>query len=67
MPSTPPTPDEMTVLARHADLNLPDYVQADLIGAWQHVGPMIARIRRGRAYGDEPAHVFCPVAFDRKA
>jgi hypothetical protein len=67
MPPTLTTPDDMAALARHADLDLPDYVREELVSAWQHVAPMIARIRRSRPYGDEPAHVFCPNVFDLKA
>ncbi len=67
MPSTPVTADEMAVLARQADLHLPEHVKDELISAWEQIAPMIARIHRSRPYGDEPAHVFNPVVFDLKA
>ncbi|MXQ14463.1 hypothetical protein [Microvirga makkahensis] len=55
--------EELVILAKNAGLNLPEEYFPDLVDAYGHVQEMLARLHRGRARGDEPAHVFVPKTF----
>lgn len=57
------TQDEIVLLARQADLDLPTEYLPELIEAYGNVRRMIDRIPTGRPRGDEPAHVFVPAKF----
>lgn len=64
---TETTEDELRVLAEKAGLSkLPDAYRAELLSAYRHLEVMIARIRRDRPQGDEPAHVFAAATFVRE-
>jgi hypothetical protein len=64
---TETTEAELRVLAAKAGLeNLPDPYKAELLSAYRHLETMLARIRRDRPQGDEPAHVFNAATFARK-
>ena len=63
MPPTPATREEITVLARRAGLELGAEHFDQLVEAYGHLERMLGRIRRARAYADEPAHVFVPTKF----
>jgi hypothetical protein len=63
MVNTPLSDDEIAVLARNAGLDLAPAYFAELADAYRHVAPILARVRRGRSYGDEPAQVFTPSRF----
>jgi hypothetical protein len=54
----PPSDEDIAVLARHAGLDLAPAYFAELADAYRHVAPMLARLRRGRPHGDEPAQIF---------
>jgi len=57
------TPDEIAVLVRLAGLTLTEPQFDELLDAYTHVEAMLARLRRPRAFADEPAHVFRPERF----
>ncbi len=62
--STPPwTRDEILAMARQIGLVLPAAYADELVDAHGHVQAMVARIQRERARGDEPGHIFNPLAF----
>ena len=63
MPAAPATREEIAVLARRADLELSAKHFDQLVDAYGHLELMLARLRRGRSYADEPAHVFVPTKF----
>ena len=64
---TETTEDELRVLAEKAGLgNLPEAHKAELLSAYRHLEVMLARIRRDRPQGDEPAHVFAAATFARE-
>jgi hypothetical protein len=64
---TETTEAEMRVLAAKAGLgDLPDAHKAELVSAYRHLEMIIARIRRDRPQGDEPAHVFNAATFTRE-
>lgn len=64
---TETTEDELRVLAAKAGLaDLPPAYRAELLSAYRHLEVMIARIRRDRPQGDEPAHVFNAATFARR-
>jgi hypothetical protein len=63
MPSAPATREEIAVLARRAGLEPGAEHFDQLVDAYRHLELMLARIRRGRSYADEPAHVFVPTKF----
>jgi len=64
---TETTEAELAVLAAKACLgDLPDAYKAELLSAYRHLEVMIARIRRDRPQGDEPAHVFNAATFARE-
>jgi hypothetical protein len=63
MSPEPATRQEIDVLARHAGLNLTGEHLKELIQAYGYVEQMLIRLRRGRSYADEPAHVFVPTKF----
>ncbi len=50
--------EELRILAKRADLDLPPEYFEELIDAYGHVQAMVSRLPRNRARGDEPAHVF---------
>ena len=55
------SPDEFAVLVRRAGLRLTPTQLAEMYDAWQHMAPLVERIRgheRGRAA--EPAMIFQP-------
>jgi hypothetical protein len=61
------TEEELRVLAGKAGLdNLPAEYHAELLSAYRHLEGMLARIRRDRPQGDEPAHVFVASTFARE-
>ena len=49
---------DLRALADRSGLELPDQYLRELATMWVHVEPMVARLRRGRPYRDEPAQVF---------
>jgi hypothetical protein len=59
----PATREEIAVLARRAGLDLSEEHFNQLVDAYGHLEQMLGRIRRARAYADEPAHVFVPTKF----
>jgi len=62
------TEAEVLVLAAKAGLaDLPPEYRAELLAAYRHLEAMLARIRRDRPQGDEPAHIFLASAFQREA
>jgi hypothetical protein len=64
---TETTEAELRVLAAKAGLgDLPDAHKAELLSAYRHLELMLARIRRDRPQGDEPAHVFDAATFARE-
>ncbi len=64
---TETTEAELDVLAAKAGLTgLPPEYRAQLLSAYRHLEVMVARIRRDRPQGDEPAHVFNAATFARK-
>jgi len=65
MPET--TEAELDVLAAKAGLTAlqPEH-RAQLLSAYRHLEVMLARIRRDRPQGDEPAHVFNAATFARE-
>jgi hypothetical protein len=65
MPPAPATREEIAVLARRAGLELRPEHFDQLVEAYGHLELMLGRIRRGRSYADEPAHVFVPAKFTR--
>jgi len=56
----PATPEEIRLLVKRAGLDLPEELLRQFIAAWPEYEAMVRRIPRGRAYTDEPAHVFRP-------
>jgi hypothetical protein len=63
MSPEPATREEIAVLARRAGLQLTAEHFDQLCSAYEHLERMLGRIRRGRSYADEPAHVFAPTKF----
>jgi hypothetical protein len=63
MNKQPTTRDDIAALARNAGLDLPPDLFDELVEAYRSVEPMLMRLRRGRGYADEPAHVFDPRKF----
>jgi hypothetical protein len=63
MPLEPATCEEIAILARRAGLQLNEEHFNQLVDAYGHIEQMLGRIRRGRSYADEPAHVFVPTKF----
>ena len=61
--SQTPTDEDIIRLARQAGLDLPAEFLPELIDAYGHVRPMVARVSAARPHGDEPAHVFVASAF----
>ena len=60
---TGPTRDEILALARLAGLDLPAAYEEELVDAYRHVRRLVPRLPRSRPRGDEPAHIFDPLAF----
>jgi hypothetical protein len=56
----PSTPDEIRAMVRNAGLDLPEELMRQFIAAWPAYEAMVRRIPRGRAYAEEPAHIFRP-------
>lgn len=60
MPAKLP-PQDFDALLRRAGLSLSPDEAADLYGAWEHIEPMLERIRAGaRPREAEPALIFRP-------
>jgi len=59
----PATREEIAILARRAGLELTAEHFDQLCSAYEHLERMLGRIRRGRSYAAEPAHVFTPTKF----
>ena len=53
-----PTPEEISILAQRAGLDLPPEYFAQLVSAYGNVRRMIDQLPNSRPRGDEPAHVF---------
>lgn len=62
---TASTPDrqQILMLAAQAGLTLPPAYEDELIAAYRDVRAMIDRLPSNRPHGDEPAHIFVPIAF----
>ncbi|HEX3953267.1 MAG TPA: hypothetical protein VHW90_06820 [Stellaceae bacterium] len=54
------TPEEIRSMVRNAGLDLPEELLQQFIAAWPAYEAMVRRIPRGRAYAEEPAHIFRP-------
>jgi hypothetical protein len=63
MPLGPATRGEIAILARRTGLQVNEEHFNQLVDAYGHLEQMLGRIRRGRSYADEPAHVFVPTKF----
>ena len=63
MSPEPATREEIAVLARRAGLQLSAEHFDQLCSAYGYLEQMLGRIRRGRSYADEPAHVFTQTKF----
>jgi hypothetical protein len=57
------TREEIAVLVRRTGLDLSGEHFDHLCSAYGYLEQMLGRIRRGRSYTDEPAHVFTPTKF----
>ena len=51
---------EIREMTRRAGLDLPEELMRQFIAAWPAYEAMVRRIPRGRAYEEEPAHIFRP-------
>jgi hypothetical protein len=58
-----PSSNDVALLARQADLDLPPEYLQQLVSAYGHVRRMIDRLPLERPRGDEPAHIFDPTEF----
>ena len=63
MSAEPATREEIAVLAHRTGLDLSREHFDQLCSAYEHLERMLGRIRRGRSYDAEPAHVFTPAKF----
>jgi hypothetical protein len=53
----------IAVLAKAAGLELDDAGFDELLQAWRAIEPALGRLRRNRAFAEEPAHVYDPRQF----
>lgn len=61
--SKPAPREDVAALARMAGLDLSPEQFEELLAAYRHVEPVLARLPRERSPADEPAHVFDPRRF----
>jgi hypothetical protein len=59
----PATPEEIRLLLRRAQLDLPEDLLQQFVAAWPSYEAMVRRIPRSRPYDEEPAHSFRPSRF----
>lgn len=59
--------EDILAAARLAGLRLPAAYEAEMLDAYAHLRPLLARLPRVRPHRDEPAHIFDPLAFQPEA